>query len=61
MALKRKRSPLRDKFDIIVESEKVSANATKLAEKFGVGKMQVSAIIKDKSDLKTLFPKLKDW
>ena len=38
MSLKRKRSSLKDKIDIIEESDKYNLSLRKLAEKFGFGK-----------------------
>lgn len=55
MSLKRKRLSLKEKLEIIAESEKYSTSARKLAEKFGVGRTQVNDILKSKIELKKLF------
>lgn len=55
MSLKRKRLTLKDKIDIIAESERIGLSARKLAEKFEVGRTQVTDIIKNKSELKRLY------
>lgn len=55
MSLKRKRLSLKEKLEIIAESEKYSTSARKLADKFGVGRTQVNDILKNKIELKKLF------
>ncbi|XP_071050790.1 jerky protein homolog [Onthophagus taurus] len=55
MSLKRKRLSLKDKIDIIAESEKFSNSVRKLAEKFGIGRTKVNDILKNKSHFKKLF------
>lgn len=55
MSLKRKRLSLKDKIDVIAESEKYALGSRKLAEKFGAGKSQINDIIRNKTELKRMF------
>jgi len=55
MSLKRKRSSLKDKIDIIEESDKYNLSLRRLAEKFGFGKTQINDIVKNKSDIKRMY------
>lgn len=55
MSSKRKRLSLKDKIEVIIESEKSGLSARKLAENLGIGKTQVSAIIKNKEELLKLY------
>lgn len=52
MSLKRKRLSIKEKLNIVAESEKYNSSARKLAEKFGVGRTQVNDILKNKVELK---------
>lgn len=54
MSLKRKRLSLKDKINIIAESEKYALSSRKLAEKYGVGKTQITDIMKNKGELKKM-------
>lgn len=55
MSLKRKRLSLKDKINIIAESEKYALSSRKLAEKYGVGKTQINDIMKNKNQFKKMF------
>lgn len=55
MSAKRKCLSLKEKIDIITESEKTGLSARKLAEKLGIGKTQVTNIISNKCELKKLY------
>ncbi|XP_030749426.1 tigger transposable element-derived protein 6-like [Sitophilus oryzae] len=55
MSLKRKRLSIKEKLNIVAESEKYNSSARKLAEKFGVGRTQVNDILKNKVELKKMF------
>ena len=52
MSQKRKRLSLKDKVNIIAESEKYDLSSRKLAEKYGVGKTQINDCIKNKDEIK---------
>ena len=55
MSLKRKRLSLKDKIDVIAESEKYALSSRKLSVKFGVGKSQINDIIRNKTEIKRMF------
>lgn len=55
MAGKRKCLSLRDKIEIIEESEKTGLSTRKLAEKFKVGKTQVTMLLQNKAEVRNLF------
>lgn len=55
MAEKRKRLSIKEKMDIINESEKSGISTRKLAEKFKVGKTQVTMLLQNKDEVRKLF------
>lgn len=52
---KRKRLSIKEKMNIINESEKSLLSARKLAEKFNVGKTQVTTLLQNKEEVRKLF------
>lgn len=56
-SVKRKRLSIQDKINVIAASEEHNLSVRKLAEKFSVGKTQVSDILKNKTEIKELFEK----
>lgn len=55
MAGKRKRLSILEKMDIIEESEKSGLSTRKLAEKFKVGKTQVTVLLQSKEEIKKFY------
>jgi hypothetical protein len=55
MAGKRKRLSVKEKIDIIDESEKSGLSTRKLAEKFKVGKTQVTMLLQNKEEIKKFY------
>lgn len=55
MAGKRKRLSIKEKIDIIDESEKSGLSTRKLAEKFKVGKTQVTILLQNKEEVRNLY------
>lgn len=55
MAGKRKRLSIKEKMDIINESEKSGLSTRKLAEKFKVGKTQVTMLLQNKEEIRSMF------
>ncbi|GBM63851.1 hypothetical protein AVEN_183023-1, partial [Araneus ventricosus] len=55
MTLKRKRLNLKEKIDVLKVIEKEKLNVRRLAERFHVGKTQISELLKDKEGIRKMW------